>query len=254
MNKETWNKKMQELNADTQAMCARAEDLVAYLYGEASPDAAKDFESHAERCDSCRTDLAAFGQVRASVQEWRQLSLGSTSPVPFSEPVSQTPTRERSALAALREFFALSPMWMRAATCALILSACALVGLSIARSEVRWDSGGLSFNTGATRERIVERTRTVEVEKPVKVGYSQAELEQMVAERVRQERESWQKQQPVKIIDTGPRSRSTLASRNTQESTNDATPRNASRQTVAQRDRADEEDLPRLYDLLDESN
>lgn len=245
---------MQELNANTHESCARAEDLVAYLYGEASPDAAKDFESHAELCDSCRTELAAFGQVRASVQEWRGLSLGSVSPVPFSETVSPEPKRQRSALAAVREFFALSPLWMRAATCGLILSACALVGLSLARSEVRWDSGGLSFSTGAARERIVERTRTVEVEKLVKVGYSQAEMDQMVAERVRQERESWQQQQPVKIINTSAPSRPTPASRNARQITNDATTRNTSRQTVAQRDRADEEDLPRLYDLLDESN
>jgi hypothetical protein len=261
MNRERWDKKMQETSeTQQQQMCSRAEDLVAYLYGEASPEVASDFEAHAGLCDSCRTELAAFQQVRGSVREWRRLSLGATvanalEASAFNETASRAPSRQRSALAALREFFALSPLWMRAATAVLTVSACALVILSIARAEVRWDDGGLSFRTGAAHERLVERTRTVEVEKPVKVGYSQEELEQMVAERVRQERQSWQKQQqPVKIINTGAPSRSTVAARNAPQSTNDAAARNASRQTVAQRDRSDEEDLPCLYDLLDESN
>ena len=259
MNRETWNKRMKE-TAETPEMCARAEDLVAYLYGEASPEVALDFKAHAELCDSCRTELAAFQQARGSIREWRQLSLGSTGASALAasasnETASRAPSRQRSALAALREFFALSPVWMRAATAVLTVSACALVILSIAQAEIRWDDGGLSLRTGAARERLVERTRTVEVEKPVKVGYSQEELDQMVAERVRQERQSWQKQQPpVKIINTGAPSRSTTAARNAPQSTNDATSRNTSRQTVAQRDRSDEEDLPRLYDLLDESN
>ena len=260
MNRETWDKKMQETAETPQKMCARAEDLVAYLYGEASPELALDFEAHAELCDSCRTELAAFQQVRGSVREWRQLSLGATGAnaleaAAFKETASRAPVRQRSALAALREFFALSPLWMRAATAVLTVSACALVILSIARAEVRWDDGGLSFRTDAARERLVERTITVEVEKPVKVGYSQEELDQMVAERVRQERQSWQKPQPpMKILNTGAPSRSTTAARNAPQSTTDATSRNTSRQTVAQRDRSDEEDLPRLYDLLDESN
>ena len=261
MNRETWDKRMKETAETQQKICARAEDLVAYLYGEASPEGALDFEAHAELCETCRTELAAFQQVRGSVREWRQLSLGATgSHAPaasaFNETASRTPSRQRSALAALREFFALSPVWMRAATAVLTVSACALVILTIARAEVRWDDGGLSFRTGAARERLVERTRTVEVEKPIKVGYSQEELDQMVAERIRQERQSWQKQQqqPVKIINGGAPTRSTTAARNAPQSTNDATSRNTSPQTVAQRDRSDEEDLPRLYDLLDESN
>ena len=262
MNRKMWDQKMQELPAETTQSCARADDLIAYLYGEASPAVAKDFEAHAQHCDSCRTEIAAFGQVRGSIREWRQMSLGSTgahalaaSAVPFSETASIAQSRQRSAFAALREFFALSPMWMRAATAMVTASVCALVFLAVAQAEVRWDSGGFSFRTGVSRERVVERTKTVEVEKLVKVGYSPEEFEQMVAERVRQERESWQKQQqqPVKIINTGASSRSTTA-RNTSQPSGDVASRNASRQTVAQRAGSDEEDLPRLYDLLDESN
>ena len=251
---------MQEAPADTQLSCARADDLIAYLYGEASLAEAKDFEAHAQHCDSCRLELTAFGQVRGSIREWRQLIASSPAPVDHSVTISDSadraPSRQRSALAAIREFFALSPMWMRAATAAVSVCVCALFIMAVAQAEVRWDSGGLSFSTSAQRERVVERTRTVEVEKPVKVGYSTEELEQLVAERVRQERELWQKQQPpAKIINTGAPTRSTTATmRNSPQPTGNLTARNPSRQTVAQRDRSDEEDLPRLYDLLDESN
>ena len=257
MNGES--KKMQEPHAEPPAaLCARADDLVDYLYGEASQPEAKDFEAHAKHCDSCRTELAAFGQVRGSIREWRQLVLGSpaleASAVSFSKRSSVTPSRRRSALAALREFFALSPVWMRAATALASVSICALVVMAIAQAEVRWDASGFSFRTGVARERVVERTRTVEVQKPVQVGYSQAELEQMVAERVRQEREAWQKEQPpVKIINTKATTRMTTV-RSTPQPSGDVATRSPSRQALAQRNGSDEEDLPRLYDLLDESN
>jgi hypothetical protein len=261
MNRETGSKKMPESPAETTLSCARADDLIAYLYGEASQAEAKDFQGHAQHCDSCRLELAAFGQVRGSIGEWRQQIFSSPALAEHSVTLSQiacaSPPRRRSALAAIREFFALSPLWMRAATAALSVGVCALVFMALAQAEVRWDSGGFSLRTGAQEARVVERTRTVEVEKPVKVGYSPEELEQMVAERVRQERESWQKQQPpVKIINTGATSRSTTttAARTSTQSSGDLTVRNPARQTVAQRERADEEDLPRLYDLLDESN
>ena len=122
MNKETWSKKMQESPADTSLSCARADDLVAYLYGEATQAEAKDFEAHAQHCDSCRMELAAFGQVRGSIREWRQLIFSSPAladpSVTLSHIDGAPPSRQRSALAAIREFFALSPMWMRAATVA----------------------------------------------------------------------------------------------------------------------------------------
>jgi hypothetical protein len=134
---------------------------------------------------------------------------------------------------------------------------CALVALMVARAEVRWDTEGFSFRTGVSRERVVERNLPVEVEKPVKVGYSQEELERIVDARIRQERESFQKQQPTQaaqIITTGARTRTTATARNSSQPSSGVAARNPSRQTVAEANRLDEEDLPRLYDLLGESN
>lgn len=135
---ETWEKKM--AGTDRAPSCARAEDLVAYLYDEMESAAALDFSAHAQHCASCHAELAGFRQVRVSIGEWRQQALGSlastaaatTSPAAI-EPVRHVPERKRSALAALREFFTLSPAWMRAATVALGLIFCALIVLTVSR-------------------------------------------------------------------------------------------------------------------------
>lgn len=117
--------------------CAHAEDLVAYLYGEMESASAHDFAAHAQHCASCRTELAGFQQVRGSIGEWRQQALGSmaaatNSPVAI-ESVMRDPVRKRSALAALREFFTLSPAWLRTATAALGLIFCVLIVLTVSR-------------------------------------------------------------------------------------------------------------------------
>ena len=263
MNEEMWDKKMQELPLNTPELCARADDLVAYLYREASESEAKDFEAHLQHCGSCRTELLAFGQVRRSIKEWRQPLLGSlgtpalaTHPVTALSSVGATRHEpKRSAIIALREFFTLSPMWMRAATATVSVCVCALVALAIANAEFRWDASGLSFRTGMSRERVVELTKTIEVEKPVKAGYTQEELDRIVADRIRQERESFKDQQPApaKIITTSVQPRPSTM-RNSPQFSRGTTVSNPSRQAVAQRDRLDEDDMPRLYDLLGESN
>lgn len=134
--KETWKRKMQD-NVET---CSRVEDLIAYLYGEASQSEAQDFEMHMQRCASCHRELSAFGDVRQAIGEWRQQTLGSLSaPAIESNDVTayvasprETVGARRSAFAALREFFTLSPLWMRAATVAVALVFCALVVIAIA--------------------------------------------------------------------------------------------------------------------------
>lgn len=261
MNKEMRDKKMQGIPEELPEPCARAEELVAYLYREANDAEAQEFEAHTQHCESCRTELAAFAQVRGSIDEWRQQSLGflgspalAAEVVPALDAAAAKQARKRSALAALREFFTLSPMWMRAATVAVSVCVCALVVMIVARAEVRWDASGISFSTGVSRERVVERTRTVEVEKPVKVGYSKEEMEQMVEARVRQERESFQKRPAQEAtITTGTRPRTAVARNSPQFASGDRA-RTPSQQTVAQRDPLSEEDLPRLYDLLGETN
>ncbi len=164
-------------------LCARIEDMVTYLYDEATPDEAKDFEQHIKRCSSCRSELATFGDVREAVGEWRQQALGTlTSPAVEAEAVRHfapvlAPTRRRSALAALREFFRLSPAWMRAATAVAVIVFCALAAIAVAY--------------------FVQQPQTEIVEKPGKSGYSEKDVEEKIAQAIKEQNEAKIKDAPV---------------------------------------------------------
>jgi hypothetical protein len=130
-----WDKSMQE----TINNCARAGDLVAYLYKEATEIEARNFEIHARQCNACRAELATFGDVREAIGDWRQHSLGAVASLAYEAERTHafnearlTTQPGRSALAAFREFFTLSPVWMRAATAFAALLFCALVVIAIA--------------------------------------------------------------------------------------------------------------------------
>lgn len=112
--------------------CERADDLVSVLYGEASERDRRDFELHLKQCGTCRAEFAAFAQVRESIGEWRDEALSgfvSTPPIP-------APVR-KSAIAALRQFFALSPFWMKGAVgfAALVFGVLAVLAVGQLRSS-----------------------------------------------------------------------------------------------------------------------
>jgi hypothetical protein len=128
-------------NINERPVCHRAEDLVTYLYGEASEVDAKDFAVHLQQCDACRTEFGVFQQVHDSILLWRNEALGSAfsaAAVSVESTVDSTQfvrhERKLTALAALREFFSVSPLWLRAATGFAALLLCVLGVLAISRS------------------------------------------------------------------------------------------------------------------------
>ena len=165
--------------------CVRAEELVAYLYGEAKPEEARAFRTHLNGCAVCREELAAFGAVREAVGVWRAEALSTVPSLNIGEELSPAaslrpaPERKRSAVAALREFFSLSPLWLQAGSLAAVVVVCALAALTFARTEVRWDSNGLAFRTGVN-ERVVKE----QVQVPVKAGYTDEQFNAAVKEGV----------------------------------------------------------------------
>jgi hypothetical protein len=179
--------------------CDRAGDLVAYLYGEATPGEGASFARHLHACAVCRDELAAFNGVRELVGAERAAALGAAPTLdvgelmaPAAEQVNEAeapppplPSRGRSAVAAFREFFALSPLWLRAGAVACVALVCALSALTLARAEVRWDADGFALRTGGG-ERVVEKR----VEVPVPTGFTQEQVDALVAERVKEERAS----------------------------------------------------------------
>ena len=124
-------------------VCHRAEDLVTYLYGEASQADALDFRNHLRQCDSCRGEFTVFNQVHESIGTWRNEALGvsfNPATIPATVAIDATPVihHERlSALAALREFFTVSPLWLRGATAFAALLLCVLGVVMIARLSTR---------------------------------------------------------------------------------------------------------------------
>jgi anti-sigma factor RsiW len=102
---------MQEVDGPS---CGRENDLVGFLYGELSAAEKESFESHMHTCRFCQVQTSEFRSIRESVVVWRDESLGHASvTIPkTSRPVNQ---HKGSALAALRAFFDLSPLWMKGA-------------------------------------------------------------------------------------------------------------------------------------------
>jgi len=113
---------------DLSSTCERADDLVSVLYGEASETERRDFELHMQQCGSCRAEFAAFAQVREAVGEWRDEALAGFVPAN----AAAVPVR-KSALAAWRQFFDLSPLWLKGAVGFAAVVFCVLAALAFVR-------------------------------------------------------------------------------------------------------------------------
>lgn len=106
--------------------CERASDLIAFLYNEVNEKEKRDFESHLKECRGCHEEVASFGLVRGSITTWRDEVLSGF----VSAPVT-TRTEKKSALAAFRRFFDLSPLWLKGATAFAVLAFCVLAVIAV---------------------------------------------------------------------------------------------------------------------------
>lgn len=259
--------KIQETNP-----CGRGEQLVGYLYGEATQTEREGFEQHLSQCAACRDELAAFTQVRESVGAWRAEVLthapgfvtADLIPTAAPPPTFNIKPARRSAWYALREFFALSPAWLRFGSVAAMMIVCALAALAIFNVEVRRENGSVAVRTGAWRNAPAIANAT----QPQTGGNNNAvQLNQLIAERdaaVRQLEDARAQLEDsraanieavyneVAAVETEPTTQSTSA-------TGANRPRraggaNAPRKSSARRTPRDEDDLPRLLDLISGAN
>jgi hypothetical protein len=246
--------------AATPRGCERAEDFVTYLYGEASPGESKAFRLHLEACAVCREEFAALGGVREAFGDWRAEAFGSIPSLDFGDALRpaavQTPAtvRRRSASAALREFFTLAPVWLRAGACAAALAVCALTALTLARAEIRWDADGLALRTGVSERVVGEQLPTPPAAvatpsaAPARVGYTEEQVEAIVAQRIAEAKAQFRKQTPPQVVNA-----SAAPVRN-QPAPDARRPRERKRATrpAARRDEPllADDNLPRLSDLL----
>ena len=124
------------MNEDTlNGQCERAGDLLSFLYGETDEREARDFGKHLENCEFCRSELSAFGQVRESISLWKHESLSTSLP-----PRVELVTRQKSAMSAIREFFDLSPLWLKGAVGFTVVAFFVMAVLVLASLQNRPDS------------------------------------------------------------------------------------------------------------------
>ncbi|HEV7473890.1 MAG TPA: zf-HC2 domain-containing protein [Pyrinomonadaceae bacterium] len=178
---------MKEVNTPN---CGREDALVAFLYGELNEDESRTFRAHLHDCAACSKELANFQEVRESVVAWRNESLGGViSPSMAGASLSETTSEKPSALAALRQFFQLSPLWMKASVAFASILFCLLAGLAIARLRETPPTVIVADHSAISEEQINARV--------------QAEVKRKVQEEIERLKNS-----------TEPQPRSTIAVKN----------------------------------------
>lgn len=158
--------------------CEHVGELVSVLYGEATEREQREFDVHMKQCATCRAEFAAFAQVREAIGDWRDEALNRF----VSSPMVAAPPR-KSAVAALRQFFDLSPLWMKGAIAFAAVAFCVLVVLAFGRftSSSRDVTKVASKNPDAvyTKEDI---NRAVETALAKQASQPQSQGEQRVIE------------------------------------------------------------------------
>ncbi|HEV2800353.1 MAG TPA: zf-HC2 domain-containing protein [Pyrinomonadaceae bacterium] len=274
--------------------CERAGELVAYFYGEATRAERESFDAHLAACAACRDELAAFGGVREAVGHWRAEILAHAPALSLADTFAADARREaqhegrhkgetagafvvpqnsassslprRSARAALREFFTLSPVWLRAGLSAAALVVCALAALAVVNAELRWDDGGLAFSTRFGRSAETKSAPDALPAPPVEKVYTQAELDKLVAERdaalreLEDTRAQLDDSREANLIAAAARLEPASAPKPPSTPTGNArrdgraAPNAPAARQRRPRVERDEDDVPRLYDLLIEAN
>ncbi len=103
------------LNNNHNSSCVFAEQIVSYLYGEVNDNEKAAFDVHLFKCSSCTDELAEFGLVRSSIDEWKHQSVDvlETPFINIPYPVTVS-TEKQFRLGALRQLFSFSPTWATA--------------------------------------------------------------------------------------------------------------------------------------------
>jgi anti-sigma factor RsiW len=141
----------QDINA-----CAQQDALIDFLYGELSEVEAQAFQRHLKECSACGNELANFSNVRQSVTAWRNESLGLST---AGSPVPLVVLPQRSAVAAIREFFRLSPFWLRGAVGFATILFCILAVIAVSRLQNDNPVTVASLPAGPTEEQLNARVQ-----------------------------------------------------------------------------------------------
>ena len=116
--------------------CAFAEQLISYLYDEATAREKAAFDAHLSNCSNCTDELADFGFVRSSIVGWKNTEFSNLETpsieIPYSAMVS---IEKQSWLDALRRIFTLSPAWSTAFAAFAICAGLIFLGLNFSKNS-----------------------------------------------------------------------------------------------------------------------
>jgi hypothetical protein len=153
------------MKEESETTCGREHELVTFLYGELPEDDAHAFTRHLRACVSCSAELQSFGLVHESVKAWRDECVGRLVSVPDAQRRGVDFERP-SAVAALREFFIVSPLWLKGAVAFGSVLFCLLALLAVAR---------------------LRESQPVPAVAEAGPGYSQQQIDSLVERRVQEE-------------------------------------------------------------------
>jgi hypothetical protein len=122
--------------------CEDKETLVAYLYGDISPDQVREVERHLRTCEPCTEEIGALQMVRQDLESW-------VPPVPdLNFSIIRQPAAAPQPAAVLRpqrwSTFRTVPVWAQAVAAMLVVG----VSAAIANVQVRYSADGLMVTTG----------------------------------------------------------------------------------------------------------
>ena len=133
--------------------CERAPDLIAFLYHEMDERETREFQLHLEQCNHCREEAASFGVVRESITAWRDEALAGF----VSTPV--TTKTKKSAIVALRQFFDLSPLWLKGAAAFAMVAFCVLAVIAVVKFQTNKAPTGDNADAKYTEQDVNQKVK-----------------------------------------------------------------------------------------------
>jgi molecular chaperone DnaK (HSP70) len=129
----------------SQMECERKEELVTYLYDEATAAERASFERHLGECEPCSAELNAFGRVREELDTWQ------VGFAPRTELVLP-----RGKMEVLRELISLFPIWARGLAMVGAATAVVLFALAINGKQAAGENNSVSGQQGALSQQQIE--------------------------------------------------------------------------------------------------
>ncbi len=148
-------------NGHNSPACAFADEIVSFLYDEATVSEKAAFVAHLDDCSNCSRELTDFGFVRTSVQNWRDQEVLALNMPKLELPVFEAEKPEIKPIIAvesaswldnLRRLFSVSPKLAFGSVTLAVLAVCGLSALLILNSKN--DSEVVSNTNKTTRSEL----------------------------------------------------------------------------------------------------